>query len=76
MKIRVAYAENEQEKKRQHEAAVKRLFPDTKVKEIGLKDGFSLTIPPICGIIDIEQYRHEYRTLFVLGVSLEIKAWE
>ena len=40
MKIRVAYAENEQEKKRQHEAAVKRLFPDTKVKEIGLKDGF------------------------------------
>nr|DAE00887.1 MAG TPA: Translation initiation factor IF-3, N-terminal domain [Myoviridae sp. ctoIO8] len=35
-----------------------------------------MTIPPICGIIDIEQYRHEYRTLFVLGVSLEIKAWE
>ena len=44
MKIRVAYAENEQEKKRQHEAAVKRLFPDTKVKEIGLKDGFLHTV--------------------------------
>ena len=44
MKIRVAYAENEQEKKRQHEAAVKRLFHDTKVKEIGLKDGFLHTV--------------------------------
>lgn len=44
MKIRVAYAENEQDKKALHEAAVKRLFPDTKVKEIAPKDGFLHTV--------------------------------
>ena len=48
MKIRVAYTEGEQDKKKLHEEAVKRLFPNTKVKETGLKDGFLhtvLTIP-------------------------------
>lgn len=48
MKNRVAYSENEKNRKMQHEAAVKRLFPDTKVREAAPKDGFLhtlLTIP-------------------------------
>lgn len=48
MKIRVAYTEAEQDKKKLHESVVKRLFPDTKVKETAPKDGFLhtvLTIP-------------------------------
>lgn len=44
MKIRVAYTEHEQEKKRQLEEAAKRLFPDTKVKETASKDGFLHTV--------------------------------
>lgn len=44
MKIRVAYAENEMDRKILHEAAVKRLFPDTKVKETVPKDGFLHTV--------------------------------
>lgn len=44
MKIRVAYTEDEQDKKVLHEAAVKRLFPDTKVRETAPKDGFSHTV--------------------------------
>lgn len=48
MKIKVTYSENEKENKAKHEAIVKRLFPDTKVKETAPKDGFLhtvLTIP-------------------------------
>lgn len=48
MKIKVTYAENEKEKKAKHEAIVKKLFPDTKVKETTPKGGFLhtvLTIP-------------------------------
>lgn len=48
MKIKVTYAENEKEKKAKHEAIVKKLFPDAKVKETAPKDGFLhtvLTIP-------------------------------
>lgn len=48
MKIRVAYTENEKNRKAQHEAAVKALFPDTMVRETAPKDGFLhtvLTIP-------------------------------
>lgn len=44
MKIRVAYTENEMDRKILHEAAVKRLFPDTKVKETAPKDGFLHTV--------------------------------
>lgn len=44
MKIRVAYTENEQDKKRLLEEAAKRLFPDTKVKETAPKDGFLHTV--------------------------------
>lgn len=44
MKIRVTYSENEKDKKLQHEAAVKRLFPDTKVRETAPKDGFRHTV--------------------------------
>lgn len=44
MKIRVTYLENEKDKKLQHEAAVKQLFPDTKVRETAPKDGFSHTV--------------------------------
>lgn len=44
MKIRVTYTENEKDKKLQHEAAVKRLFPDTKVRETAPKDGFMHTV--------------------------------
>lgn len=44
MKIRVAYTENERERKRQHEEAVKRLFPDARVKETAPKDGFLHTV--------------------------------
>lgn len=44
MKIRVAYTEGEKDKKKQLEEATKRLFPDTKVNETGMKDGFLHTI--------------------------------
>lgn len=44
MKIRVTYSEGEQDKKIRHEEAVKRLFPDTKVKETAPKDGFLHTV--------------------------------
>ncbi|MGN0355022.1 MAG: hypothetical protein ACI4EI_08090 [Muricoprocola sp.] len=44
MKIRVTYSENEHDKKMMHEAAVKRLFPDTKVRETAPKDGFLHTV--------------------------------
>lgn len=44
MKIRVAYTENEREKKKLHEETVKRLFPDTKVRETAPKDGFLHTV--------------------------------
>lgn len=44
MKIRVAYTEGEQGRKKQHEDAVKGLFPDTKVKETAPKDGFLHTV--------------------------------
>ena len=44
MKIRVAYSESEKDRKAQHEAAVKRLFPDTKVRETAAKDGFLHTV--------------------------------
>ncbi len=40
MKIRIAYTADEQDKKQRIEDAVKRLFPDTKVKETSEKDGF------------------------------------
>lgn len=48
MKITVAYTEGEKDKKKLLEETAKRLFPNTKVKETGLKDGFLhtyLTIP-------------------------------
>lgn len=48
MKIRVAYSENEQDRKELHEEAVKNLFPNARVKETAEKDGFRhtvLTIP-------------------------------
>lgn len=44
LKIRVAYTENEKDRKAQHEAAVKALFPDTKVRETAPKDGFLHTV--------------------------------
>lgn len=44
MKIRVTYSENEQDRKLLHEAAVKRLFPGTKVRETAPKDGFLHTV--------------------------------
>jgi hypothetical protein len=44
MKIRVAYSENEKDKKMMHEAAVKSLFPGTKVRETAPKDGFLHTV--------------------------------
>lgn len=44
MKIRVSYTEGERGRKKQHEDAVKGLFPDTKVKETALKDGFLHTV--------------------------------
>lgn len=44
MKIRVAYTESEQDNKKLHEETVKRLFPDTKVKETAPKDGFLHTV--------------------------------
>lgn len=44
MKIRVAYSENEKDRKLLHEAAVKRLFPGTKVRETAPKDGFLHTV--------------------------------
>lgn len=44
MKIRVAYTENEKDRKAQHEAAVKSLFPDTKVRKTAPKDGFLHTV--------------------------------
>lgn len=48
MKIRVAYSEGEEGRKEQHEAAVKGLFPDVKVRETAARDGFRhsvLTVP-------------------------------
>lgn len=44
MKIRVAYSENEREKKQLLEWAVKRLFSNTKVKETAAKDGYLHTV--------------------------------
>lgn len=44
MKIRVAYSENEKDRKAKLDAAVKSLFPDTKVKETAPKDGFLHTV--------------------------------
>lgn len=44
MKIRVAYSENEKNRKAQLDAAVKNLFPDTKVRETAPKDGFLHTV--------------------------------
>lgn len=44
MKIRVAYSESEKDRKAQHEAAVKRLFSDAKIKETAAKDGFLHTV--------------------------------
>lgn len=44
MKIRVTYSENEQEKERLLEWAVKRLFSDTKIKETAAKDGYLHTV--------------------------------
>lgn len=44
MKIRVAYTENEKNRKVQLDAAVKNLFPDTKVRETAPKDGFLHTV--------------------------------
>lgn len=44
MKIRVAYSENEKDRKTKLDAAVKSLFPDTKVKETAPKDGFLHTV--------------------------------
>lgn len=48
MKIKVTYLENEKDKKEKHEAVVKKLFPEIKIKETAPKDGFLhtvLTIP-------------------------------
>lgn len=44
MKIRVAYTGGEQDKKKLLEEAAKALFPDTKVRETGQKDGFLHTV--------------------------------
>ncbi len=44
MKIRVAYSENEKDRKARLDAAVKGLFPDTKVRETAPKDGFLHTV--------------------------------
>ena len=44
MKIRVAYTEGEQDKKKLLEEVAKALFPDTKVKETAPKDGFLHTV--------------------------------
>jgi len=44
LKIRVAYTEDEREKKRLLEWAVKRLFSDTRVKETTERDGFLHTV--------------------------------
>ena len=44
MKIRVAYTENEKNRKAQLDAAVKSLFPNTKVRETAPKDGFLHTV--------------------------------
>ena len=44
LKIRVAYTEDEREKKRLLEWAVKRLFSDAVVKETAAKDGFLHTV--------------------------------
>lgn len=44
MKIRVAYSENEREKERLLEWAVKRLFSNTKIKETAAKDGYLHTV--------------------------------
>lgn len=44
MKIRVAYTDRERERKEQHENAVKKLFPNTKVREVAPKDGFLHTV--------------------------------
>lgn len=44
MKIRVAYSEDEKDRKARHEAAVRELFPDTKVRETAAKDGFLHTV--------------------------------
>ena len=48
LKIRVAYTINEQDRKKQHEEAVKQMFPDVKIKDTAPKDGFlhpALTVP-------------------------------
>ncbi len=44
MKIRVAYSEDEKDRKEQHEAAVKGLFPGVKVRETAARDGFRHTV--------------------------------
>lgn len=44
MKIRVAYTEDEREKKRLLEWAVKCLFSDAVVRETAAKDGFLHTV--------------------------------
>lgn len=44
MKIRVAYTINEQDRKKQHEEAVKQMFPDVKIKDTAPKDGFLHTV--------------------------------
>lgn len=44
MKIRVAYTEGEQDKKKLLEEAAKALFPDTKVTKTYLKGGFLHTV--------------------------------
>jgi len=44
MKIRVAYTENEKDRKLRLEDAIKQQFPDTKVKETAPKDGFLHTV--------------------------------
>lgn len=44
MKIRVAYSEDEKARKELHEEAVKRLFPDVKVRETAAKDGYRHTV--------------------------------
>ena len=43
-KIRVAYTEGEQDKKKLLEEAAKALFPDTKVRETAPKNGFLHTV--------------------------------
>lgn len=44
MKIRVAYTEGEQDKKKLLEEVAKALFPDTKVRETAPKNGFLHTV--------------------------------